>query len=255
VNNPDYHNSRTGLADIGGRRLCFVCAGQGAPTIVLETGIGDTSATWSSILPAVAQLSTVCCYDRAGMGESDPAPIPRTCQDMAADLRALLAAIPLAPPYVLVGHSYGGMNVRLFASRYPDEVAGMVLIDAVHEDKDIQFESVLAADLIARHRAYLADPSRNSEHVDKPQCTAQLRAARCTFEFPIVVLARGLPDEPSPVWPSAAIQRVETELQREFLKLSPRSTHIIAEHSGHYIQHDQPDLVIEAIRQVVSLVR
>jgi pimeloyl-ACP methyl ester carboxylesterase len=241
--------------DIGGRRLSFIRDGYGAPTVVLEAGLGDTSDTWSQVQPAVARFACVCSYDRAGLGRSDPALTPRTCQDMVADLHALLRIAEIEPPYILVGHSFGGMNVRLYASQHPDEVAGMVLIDASHEDKDIRFEQVLSEELIQRHRAHLNDPSRNSEHVDKLKSAEQVRTADQRFMFPLIALTRGRPDAPSAIWPVEALQRVETELQREFLKLSPRSRHILAERSGHFIHHDEPELVIEAIRRVAAEAR
>ncbi|MBI4731672.1 MAG: alpha/beta fold hydrolase [Chloroflexi bacterium] len=240
------------MISIGDRKLFISISGKGSPTVILEAGLGDVSEIWKKVQPAVAEFTCVCSYDRAGQGHSDPAPTPRTCQDMVADLHALLVKAEIPSPYVLVGHSFGGMNVRLYASRYPQEIAGMVLVDAVHEDRDIGFEAVLSDELIRRNRVYLQHPDRNSECVDKLESATQLRAARRTFAFPIVVLTRGLPDEANPVWPSEALQQVETELQRDFLKLSPKSSLLIAKKSGHFIQTDEPELVVNAIRQVVS---
>jgi pimeloyl-ACP methyl ester carboxylesterase len=240
------------LVDIGGRRLFLSSSGKGSPTVILEVGLGDISSAWNNIQRSVARFARVCTYDRAGLGRSDPAPTPRTCHDMVLDLHTLLVNARVSPPYVLVGHSFGGMNVRLYASLYPQEIAGMVLVDAVHEERDLQFETVLTPELIQRNRVYLQNPDRNSEKVDKIKSADQLRAARQTFDFPIMVLTRGLPDEPDPVWPSADLQRVETGLQRKFLELSPRSSQHIAEFSGHFINEDQPELIVEAIRQIVK---
>ncbi len=242
------------LIDIGGRQLFLSSSGNGAPAVILESGMGDASDVWAKVQPAVAKFTRVYSYDRAGQGHSDPAPTPRTCQDMMADLHALLVKAEIPPPYVLVGHSFGGMNVRLYASRYPQEIAGMVLVDAVHEDRDVGFEAVLSDELIQRNKVYLQHPERNSECVDKLESATQLRAARRIFDFPLVVLTRGLPDKADPVWPSEALQRVETELQLGFLKLSPKSVHIFARKSGHYIQSDEPELVVAAIQQILSAV-
>jgi len=241
--------------DIGGRRLFFTCAGQGSPTVILDAGLGDTSDIWSLIQPAVAEFACVCSYDRAGLGQSDHAPTPRTCQDMVADVHAWLNAAHIAPPYVLVSHSFAGFIARLYASLYPMEVSGLVLVDATHEDQFSLFETVLSEDLIRQHRAYLRDPSRNVEHFDNLQSVVQLRMARRMFDFPLIVLTRGRPGESSPVWPVEAMHQVHTGLQPELLKHSTRSIQRIATDSGHYIQQDEPELVIDAIRQVVDMAR
>jgi len=218
--------------------------------VILEAGLGDTLEIWEKIQASVSSFTSVCSYDRAGQGQSDPAPVPRTCRDMADDLRALLTHANIQPPHILVGHSFGGMIVRLYAHLYPQEVTGMVLVDAVHEDRDVCFEAVMSEELIQRNRTYLQHPERNSETVDKIASAEQLRAAWRVFDFPIHILTRGKPDEEDPVWPSAALQKVERDLQGEFLKLSLKSKQIFAEKSGHYIQVDEPELVINAIRQV-----
>jgi pimeloyl-ACP methyl ester carboxylesterase len=238
--------------DIGSRELFYTCSGTGIPTVVIESGMGDTSESWSHIQSAVSQYTRVLTYDRAGMGQSDIPPRPRTCQDMVDDLTALLAGAQIPPPYILVGHSFGGLLVRLFASLHPEQTAGMVLVDASHEDRTEGFEKVLSNELIARNRAYLLDPAKNSEFVDRIPSEQQVKGAQRLFDFPLIVLTRGLPDEPDPVWPSAELQRVEFELQREFLKLSPMSSQVIAEQSGHEVQKDQPELVIESIKKMIG---
>src|ERR671915_199924 len=123
------------LEDVGGYRLAFHCIGEGSPTVVLETGLGAPSEYWAPVQQEIARLTRVCRYDRAGRGKSDPAPTPRTCADMVADLHALLHNVSIRPPYVLVGNSLGGMNARLYAYQYPEEVAGLVLVDGSHQDQ------------------------------------------------------------------------------------------------------------------------
>ena len=237
---------------IGNRQIFYRREGSGSPTVIFEAGMGDISDVWGNVQPVIGRLAQTLSYDRAGLGQSDIPPRPRTCQDMVDDLSALLAGARIAPPYVLVGHSFSGLSVRLFASQRPNEVTGMVLVDCSHEDRTAAFEKVLSEELIARNRAYLSNPSKNSEFVDRIQSERQVRDARRRFDFPLVVLTRGLPDKPDPVWPSADLQRVEQELQLEFLTLSPKSSHVIAEKSGHWIQNDQPELVIEAIRTIIG---
>ena len=240
------------IITIGDRQVFYTCSGAGSPTVIFEAGMGDVSETWLLVQPAIAELTQTLSYDRAGLGQSDPAPTPRTCQDMVDDLSVLVERLQIYRPYALVGHSFSGLLVRLFASQRPKDVVGMVLVDCSHEDRTAAFEKVMSAELIARNRAYLANPSRNSEFLDHIASEQQVRDARRTVDFPLVVLTRGLPDKPDPVWPSADLQRVEQELQREFLKLSPKSSLVIAENSGHWIQKDQPELVIDAIRKVIG---
>src|SRR5690348_14927597 len=118
--------------DPAGRRLALTRSGAGAPTVILETGLGAESAEWEPVQRAVAQFTQVCRYDRANRGQSDPAPKPRSAQDAVNDLHTLLSATNVPAPYVLVGHSLGGIIVRLYAHRYPGEVAGLVLVDSAH---------------------------------------------------------------------------------------------------------------------------
>src|SRR5215475_8876914 len=122
------------LVDIGGRRLHINCTGKGAPTVVMEAGAGDFSFDWGLVQPQVARFSRVCSYDRAGYAWSDPGPTPRTMRQIAFELHTGLLNAGIKGPYILIGHSLGGAIVRTYASQYPKEVAGMVLVDSVHEE-------------------------------------------------------------------------------------------------------------------------
>ena len=122
------------LVDVGGHRLHLQCAGQGRPTVVLETGLGAWSSHWALVQPVVAGATRVCAYDRAGLGWSEPGPPPRGAGRIAGELRALLRQADAPGPYVLVGHSNGGLYARRYAGLYPDEVAGLVLLDATPVD-------------------------------------------------------------------------------------------------------------------------
>jgi pimeloyl-ACP methyl ester carboxylesterase len=120
--------------DVGGYSLHIYCTGEeGGPTVVVDTGMGDFSTSWQGIQPEVSKSARICTYDRAGYGWSDSSPHPRTATQMANELHQLLVNAKVAPPYILVGHSLGGLTVRVFANQYPDEVAGMILVDAGHE--------------------------------------------------------------------------------------------------------------------------
>lgn len=123
------------LVDVGGYRLMLNCTGFGSPTVILESGFGDVSIEWRAVQPQIAKFSRVCSYDRAGYGGSDPGPMPRTSLQIARELHALLKNAGEMPPYVLVGSSFGGYNVRVFNGLYPDEGAGIVLADATQEDQ------------------------------------------------------------------------------------------------------------------------
>lgn len=121
--------------DIGGRTLNIYCSGEGAPAVIFDSGNGDPGFVWSHIQPEVAKRTRACWYDRAGEGWSDIGPFPRTSEAMATDLHTLLQRAVIPSPYVLVGHSLGGMNARVYTSLYPEDVAGAVLVDAAHEDE------------------------------------------------------------------------------------------------------------------------
>lgn len=121
------------MIDVGGYRLHLDCRGQGSPTVLLEAGLNDFSVQWARVQPAVAQFTRVCAYDRAGLGWSEPSPHPRTSATMVAELHTLLRKAGEPGPYVLVGHSFGGITMRQFARHYPVTVVGLVLVDSAHE--------------------------------------------------------------------------------------------------------------------------
>lgn len=117
------------LIDLGSHRLHIHCQGNGAPAVVFDAALGASSLSWSLVQRAVSQVTRACAYDRAGFGWSDAGPLPRTAGRIAAELRELLHRADVPPPYLLVGHSFGGLVVRLFASRHPAEVAALILIE------------------------------------------------------------------------------------------------------------------------------
>ena len=137
------------LVNIGGFSLHIKSSGQGTPTVVMDAGGGASSITWGVVPSGIAKFTRVCIYDRAGFGWSDPNPKnPRTSQQSVAELHLLLTKAGIQPPYILVGHSLGGVNMRLYASQYPDDVVGLVLVDSSHEDQmtsEIQGRVTMAA--------------------------------------------------------------------------------------------------------------
>jgi pimeloyl-ACP methyl ester carboxylesterase len=257
----------TGLLDVGGYRLAIYSAGSGSPAVVLDAGGGDGSESWDWVADAVAQFTLAVTYDRPGRGGSEVGPFPRTAHDMAEDLHTLLAKAGIPAPYVLVGHSLAGFIVRIYTSTYPDDVAGLVLVDTPHEDWFARFVALLPpedlgeaaslARLRYRWQHHFADPSKHPESMDWPATLAQARAAGTLGDRPLVVLAAGMPTLPPdlPTDLRAADASMSVELRKELATLSTRSTLIVAGESGHYIQLDQPELVIDAIRQVVEAAR
>lgn len=123
------------LVSIGTHRLHLHCAGSGSPPVVFDAALGGSSLSWTYVQPAVAEFTTACAYDRAGFGWSDAGPMPRTAARIAAELHDLLTVARIAPPYVLVGHSFGGLSIRAYASRHPADVAGLVFVDPAHPEE------------------------------------------------------------------------------------------------------------------------
>ena len=279
-----------GLVDIGGgRRLWLECRGHGSPTVMLEAGSGDNADVWDTIalasdagemavLPGVAAFTRVCAYDRPGTmidadhrSRSDPAPMPRTAADAVADLHALIDAAGIPGPYVLVGHSLGGIIVRLYAATYPNEIAGLVLIDASHEEQNARWEAELGPEQWADLQQQVLsgpDDDPDLERMDRDASFAQLQAAAVAQPLPplpLVVLTPSVSTDAlappemraalPPDFPWDALEAVHQALQDELAALAPGARHVIATRSGHYIQLQQPELVIEAIRQVVEGVR
>jgi pimeloyl-ACP methyl ester carboxylesterase len=214
----------------------------------------------------VAKTTRVCSYDRASVpgGASDPDPTSglRPASSLVADLHALLATASVPGPYVLVGHSIGGLIARLYASTYPDEVAGMVLVDATPEDNFARLEEIVGPDLWTAFTDQFEQAVTQGvlEPVDLEDLAAQVKAARSATalpQMPLVVLSHTVPPDagPLPDWPVAEEEQMWQELQDDLVGLVPDSRHIAAEGSGHYIQQERPDMVIAAIGEVVAAVR
>jgi pimeloyl-ACP methyl ester carboxylesterase len=242
------------LVDIGGRRLHLSCGGSGSPTVILEAGLGDPLTTWKAVQPAVAETTRVCSYDRAGLGTSDrdPRTAFRTSRAVVDDLSKLLRAAGVSGPYVLVGHSLGGAHIRLYATRFPRDVVGMVLVDASHED---QYARVEATGFSPPTPA----PSDNSERMDMVASLDEVGQEKWRGDIPLVVLSHGRPiAEGLPNITAEQIARVEVvwaDLQRDLASRSSLGRLLVAERSGHYVHVEEPSLVIGAIREVVAAVR
>jgi pimeloyl-ACP methyl ester carboxylesterase len=243
--------------DIGDRNLFLRCIGSGSPTIILEAGYGDDGTMWAPVQLRASTFTRVCSYDRANLARSGDAPVPRTAQQIVDDLHALLTAADVQPPYVMVGHSYGALYSRLFASEYPDDVAGLVLIDGWHEDYDAQLKQLVDPSLWTQWERLLAEDP-DYEVVDLDQSYEEMRDAAPLPNVPLLVISHGLkPDESCcPTgWPIDQMDALWQDFQDQLATLEPNSRHIVARSSGHAIHQADPDFVVAGIKEVVDAVR
>jgi pimeloyl-ACP methyl ester carboxylesterase len=270
----------SGLVDVGGHSLYIDCIGEGTPTVVLDSRLGQDHSLWREVIALIEDSppARVCGYDRLWLGMSrlpnlEVEKAPRTSQDMADDLHALLVNANIPGPYVLVGHSAAGFTARLYASQYPKEVVGMVLVDASHPDYDelalLPPESADESPALRKLRqsAMAVDPMQMPEYCDWQTSCAQVRAAGSLGDIPLVVLTRDVinPERQLALrrqffwrdFPAELNEILEREwlaLQEELAELSSNSTHIIVEDSSHLIPTDRPDSVVDAILKVLGQV-
>ena len=257
----------TRTIDMGGRHLVLAECGRGSPTVVLETGLGAESEEWSTVQALLAPLTRTCRYDRASRGASDAAPQPRSALDLVEDLHSLLQRADVAPPYILVGHSLGGLLVRLFAHRHRVQVAALVLVDAMHEDQFDVFGPTFPPPRagepaeLAETREFWTRGWRDSrstrEGIDLVASCAQARAIASLGDLPMLVLSAGTflnqPLVPEAVRPR--LQLLWDDLQQRLGRLSTRSTRLLLPKHGHFLQREAPQQVAAAIASMVERVR
>src|SRR5690349_10734568 len=274
------------LVDVGGYRLHIKCTGNGSPTVVIEAGLGDWSTSWGFVQADVAKTTRVCTYDRAGMGWSEAGPLPRDAAQFAKELHTLLQNANIPGPYVMVGHSLGGLGVRVFVHDYASEVAGVVLIESMNPKQISQlptterdqpnpqsrYYSVLTglarfgvARVLARPLTHILSPGslpNENAYYSRFVRTQSMQAARDeslglaaseeeaatvkTFGDLPLIVLTGRLHADPPNW-----QTWQTEL----LQLSSSSQHLFAENGGHGVQIDEPDAATAAIIQMVEQVR
>lgn len=289
------------LIDIGGYKLHMIDSSSSnnydiaKPAIVLDSGIGSTAFDWLLVYPEIAKFARVITYDRAGYGWSDASPLPRTSENIVAELHAMLHNADVQGPYILVGHSFGGMNVRLFAATYPDEVVGIVLVDAVHESVMdrlsqifIGFKHWIYRRLIMSYvgipriildcKSYFYPVENNNRTVDRlhkitiryyrtlfnqlnliSSSCEQMKSVRHLLpNIPATVITEGktviTTHSPCGTFTQDEVIKINVtwlELQADLVTSFPQAKQIIAEQSGHNIPYEQPQVIVDAVREMM----
>lgn len=237
------------LVEIGDRSLWLECIGDGAPTVILESGLGGDHRTWEQVQPRLAAASRVCVYDRAGIADSDEAPGTRTAADAVDDLTALLEAAAIEPPYVLVGFSFGGAITQLFASTHPDAVAGLVLVESNHPLEAEQSEAHLTPEQIETDRSFALD---NPEGLDPFASFEELQAAGPLPDVPLVVVTAGISEGWPPGWDAETFDALRAAQQADLATFTPQGRQVIAKQSTHHVPSQQPAIIIEAVESVMA---
>ncbi len=285
------------LIDVGGYKLHLQCQGEaqpGTPTVIVETGIWDSCQSWKLVQSEIATLTRICTYDRAGYGWSEKSPCPRTFEQMVRELKIILEKKGIQPPFIFMGHSLGGAIIRYYQSQYPDEVAGMVFVDAVHTEAPVlspTFRVVSLAFSFLAHFGLLrllfqfappisANPQWTSTmqktytacHQAKTKtfatCLAEWDSYEASFRtlrtharslkgIPVTLISRdpAKPMRPGMSKEAARKERADLEkLNQRHREDSPHARFVIAEGSSHLVQIERPDIVIEEIRSMIDCV-
>jgi pimeloyl-ACP methyl ester carboxylesterase len=254
--------------DVGGRTMHIVCLGPtdtGRPTVVFESGLGGEFDTWGQVLSSLSATDRGCSYDRAGVGMSENATPPRTTTDQVDDLRALLAAAGVEPPFVLVGYSLGGWNVLVHADRHPDDVVGAVMVDVRPPAASARFlaelppESAGEPDLLHQYRegytSWESDATRNPEGLLLADSALEAEAAAGLGDRPLIVLAGADTsdaegsDLDAPI--AATFDAIWWELQDALATKSSIGRLERVDDTGHDMPYERPDAILEAIQEVL----
>ncbi len=285
------------MVDVGGHRLHLHCMGEGEPVVIMEAGMSGWSADWILVQPEAAKTTRVCAYDRAGYGWSEEGPQPRDSQRVATELHTLLSKSGIDGKVILAGHSLGGLFVQYYARAYPQQVAGVILVDSVHPEQSLQMkeevrkkyegnlqsltfftsivaplgllrltnqpETIIVEKLPAEYqtvaramglqtKAYRALAGEMASFGDSQM---QTRNAGPFPDVPVIVLSSTQVWDFPPGFSGSYMKHLWEELQSNLANQPGNAVHILADHSGHYIHLDQPDLVIDALVSMVDQIR
>ncbi|HSC29476.1 MAG TPA: alpha/beta hydrolase [Vicinamibacterales bacterium] len=298
------------LIDIGGFRLHLHCSGSGRPAVILDSALGGSSVSWSLVQPEVARFAHVCSYDRAGFGWSDAGPMPRTAGRIAGELRELLQRAAVEPPFLLVGHSFGGLVMRIFAKRYRADTAALLLVDPAHPENWVRpapkeqakidrgvmlcrygsraarFRVAHLVGILASLGAFgaaealvkvvsLGRLSKEDEGILAPvwrlpqearrplrwfwsqarffdALGSQIASISVSAAETLEASAGGYGDLPLMTISSTDPGEYRLAQQEALARLSSRGRHIVATASGHWIPLDQPQVVIDAVRELIA---
>lgn len=230
------------VAQVSGRSVEVVEAGAGAVTVVFESGLGDDWEPWDEVASEVARSTRVFAYSRPGYGDSDPTSSPRDAAGIVAELRALLAARGVAPPYVLVGHSFGGTYMELFARSHPGEVVGLVLVDTRHRDFTAACEQARISGCTIPASAVSSLPRVEiDEYQAFARSSAAIRAAGAFGTYPVRVLTATSHDG------SEALESLWRSMHGALAGEAPNGEQVVFDGAGHFLQTEEPGRVAEAI--------
>jgi len=303
----DVYTRPAQLVDVGhGRRMNLYCTGEGSPSVIMDAGLGDSTISWALVQPSISRHARTCSFDRAGLGFSDAATRSGTPEHAADDLHRLLQAAGVRPPYILVAHSSGGLNARVFADRHRDEVVGMVMVEASHEDQFTEGWAIGAPDQKEKYEKFLAEAHgcialaekglqpgtpdfkrcvgddsnpRYSDAINAAQRTyavtprwqkavaserenvasvsvEQVRATRTSYgDMPLFVLIHSpYPKRDDETQVERDLRTLSWErLHTRMASMSTRGVNAIVPDSGHYIQYDHPQTVVDAVLQTIAI--
>ena len=251
------------MADVGGRALHCRVYGEGGPTVVLVSGLGAPQDYWNSVVPDIASRTTVITYDRAGTGKSKMNSLPAHGLQSATELRTLLEKLQVPKPYILVGHSYGGKVVRLFASLYPEKMGSLILVDSSHEDMLEEQRKVLTGEDLKKleNMVEMLQPPENPQtELDYNSMTIdQLRKSDPLPGIPLVVLVSGeRMKTPPPMYSQAGQEKIlqlRMRMGERLVSIIPGGQLIVVEGAGHNIHVDKPAALIDPVCEMINAMR